>query len=227
MISLFVVVEGSTEAEFVKKILAPHLLAREVYASATIVGKVHAQRRGHHQRGGGAFEHWLEDIRRILGRDYRESLRVTTLFDLYGLPRRFPELDLHRTITDTNLRCDRLQAALANAVDHDRFIPYLQRHEFETLVLASLSSLAEFLDAKDDLQGIAQLEHALRDVMPEDVNDGRDTAPSKRLRAAIPGYEKPLHGPLAVEGTGLAVVRARCPRFDAWVRQLEQLGVGS
>jgi hypothetical protein len=183
---LRVIVEGQTEEQFVGDSLAPHLQNFGVHAAATIVGKLHAQRRGHRQRGGGRFQHWYEDIRRTLGEDRNDSLRVTTLFDLYGLPSDFPEFELHRTIADTNVRCDRFQAALANVVDDHRFISYLQRHEFEALVLASLPSLTRVLDANDDLAGVARLGQELRDTPPEDINDGQDTAPSKRLRRAIP-----------------------------------------
>jgi hypothetical protein len=56
---------------------------------------------------------------------------------------------------------------------------------------------------------------------PEDVDDGRDTAPSKRLLGHVPGYAKTVHGPLAVADMGLPVLRLRCPRFGAWLAQLE------
>ncbi|MBW2736989.1 MAG: DUF4276 family protein, partial [Deltaproteobacteria bacterium] len=60
----------------------------------------------------------------------------------------------------------------------------------------------------------------------ESVNDGKDTAPSKRLLRHIPGYNKALHGPLAVEHEGLQSLRASCPRFGAWLQTLERLGGG-
>ncbi len=147
MTRLIVVVEGPTEEAFVRHVLGPHLDARGVYTSATIAGKVVAQRRGQQDRGGGAFKTWLADVKRIMKRDRNADLRVTTLFDLHGLPRDFPDLEKHRQIRDTSRRCDALEAAWARAVNDPRFIPYLQRHEFEALVLAGLPSLAELLDA--------------------------------------------------------------------------------
>ena len=53
MTRLIVVVEGQTEAAFVREVLAPHLNALGVYTSATIVGKMIAHKRGHRERGGG------------------------------------------------------------------------------------------------------------------------------------------------------------------------------
>lgn len=60
---------------------------------------------------------------------------------------------------------------------------------------------------------------------PEAINDSEQTAPSKRLDAIFGGrYSKTEHGPLIAETIGLAVIRARCPRFDRWLRTLEALG---
>jgi hypothetical protein len=104
-----------------------------------------------------------------------------------------------------------------------RFIPYLQRHEFEALVLASVSALRYLLDADDDVKGLARLASTIRGLSPEDINDGASSAPSKRLLDCVPGYRKTLHGPEAVAATGMLGLRACCPRFDAWVSRLEAL----
>ncbi|MCA9621928.1 MAG: DUF4276 family protein [Myxococcales bacterium] len=220
---LVIVVEGQTEEAFVKQLLAPHLAAHGVYASTTIVGKLTAQKRGHRGRGGGHFRHWRKDIARILGGDSSGSLRVSTIFDLYGLPVDFPGLELHGADTDTARRCESLQDALAAEFDDPRLIPYLQRHEFESLVLASLPSLRAVLDAQDDLDGLTRLEASLVGTSPEDINDGKTTAPSKRLTAHVPGYRKTLHGPLVTSETGLSSLRRQCPRFHAWMTKLESL----
>jgi len=220
---LIIVVEGQTEEAFVKDVLKPHLDSCGVFTSATIVGKLVAQKRGHRNRGGGHWRHWHRDLQRILGGDRSDNLRVTTLFDLYGLPVDFPGLDEHGADLDTLRRCEALETSLGEVIGDLRFIPYIQRHEFEALVLASLSSLREVLDAEDDLAGLDALEAEIDDVPPEEVNDGEKTAPSKRLVARIPGFSKTLHGPLVTEDTGLTVLRERCPRFGAWIDRLETL----
>jgi len=224
MIRLIVVVEGQTEEAFIKDVLAPHLAAYSVYVSVTIVGKMTAHRRGHQGRGGGHFKHWRKDIERILGGDSGEDLRVTTLFDLYGLPEDFPGMSEHGLDPDTNRRCDMLQTALADTFSDRRLLPYLQRHEFEALVLASLTSLRLLLDAKDDIAGLDGLETNIAGKCPEDINDGLETSPSKRILTYIPGYNKTLHGPLAATGAGLSELRRLCPRFHAWMSCLESLG---
>lgn len=221
---LIVVVEGPTEEVFVKDVLAPHLVDHGVYATATLVGKEIARKRGHRDRGGGHFKHWRDDITRILSGDRGDGLRVTTLFDLYGLPDDFPGLDAHGADLDTLRRCEALERALGATVGDRRFMPYIQRHEFEALVLAALPSLEALFDAQDDLDGLAALQTEIKGLQPEDVNDGKATAPSKRLLQHIPGFSKTLHGPLAVEDAGVDALRERCPRFGGWLGLLEVLG---
>jgi len=59
----------------------------------------------------------------------------------------------------------------------------------------------------------------------EHINDDPMTAPSKRIISLIPAYEglKPSAGPDIAEYTGLAVIRSKCPHFDAWLTRLEAL----
>lgn len=220
-------VEGQTEEEFVNGVLKPHLRNHGVDTAATIVGTPRRRGSAPLNKGGGSWARWARDLRRILGEQHQASVRVTTLFDLYGLPADFPELELRGRDVDSVRRCQDLEAALAHAIDDRRLIPYLQRHEFEALVLASLGSLRLFLDDPEDLKGLDRLVDEVGEQPPEDVDDGETTAPSKRLRSQIPSYTKTVHGPMAIEKTGLAVVRARCPRFNTWLNRLENLSAAT
>ena len=60
-------------------------------------------------------------------------------------------------------------------------------------------------------------------VTPEDINDGPQTAPSKRVSAAMPVYQKTFHGPLIACAIGLDAMRGACPHFHAWLQKLEAL----
>lgn len=228
MIRLFIVVEGKTEERFVKRVLGPHLDALGVYTTCYTV----TTRRDPHTgakvgRGGGHWKHWLHDVKRVTTAQRGDDVRVTTLFDLYGLPEDFPELDQHARLPDTATRVARLEQAMATAVGDPRFIPYLQRHEMETLVLAVLDVLGTLLDTRKDIEGCARLAAEVGHLCPEDVNDGQHTAPSKRLAARIPAYDKAQHGPEALALAGLDEIRAACPRFHAWLTRLEQLASGA
>jgi hypothetical protein len=112
---------------------------------------------------------------------------------------------------------------MSQDLDDLRLVPNLMRHEFETLVLAALHELERQLEP-DQLRGLDALRTNLGAVAPEDVDDGANSAPSKRLALYIEGYRKLAHGVLALQAAGLQQLRAACPRFAAWVTGLEQLG---
>jgi hypothetical protein len=194
VIRLYVLVEGRTEEEFVKRVLEPHLRGFGVWTYPIIVQTKRA-RAGEKHKGGGDWAKWRRNLVVLSGEHPGSEVRFTTLFDLYGLPDHFPGLSEHGSLTDTNERAKRLEEAMAADIGDWRLIPYLQ--------------------------------HLLSSVAPEDVDDGESTAPSKRLAACIPGYQKTVHGPLAVETKGLVAIRKSCPRFDRWVASLERLSEGA
>lgn len=223
MIRLYIFVEGDTEEAFVRETLAPHLRARNVWAEPILVTTRRDRRTGAKlNRGGGSWKNWLKDLTILIRSQRGADVRITTMFDLYGLPKDFPgpALKVARNIT---VRIESLEAAMAEAVGDFRFIPYLQCHEFEALVLAGLDELPALLSDEKARAGVEELRASIGALGPEDVNDGRDTAPSKRLLRYVPGYRKTLMGPLVTEACGLAALRAKCPRFDAWVQKLEGL----
>jgi len=77
------------------------------------------------------------------------------------------------------------------------------------------------LDTPSQLE---QLHHIRRQYpTPEHINDGENTAPSKRLNALYSHYDKVLHGSLISEAIGLNKLRQECPHFDKWVLKLENL----
>jgi hypothetical protein len=224
---LIVAVEGQTEDNFVRRILQPHLWGFGISVSATIVGKAKAAARGNSgkgARGGGCYADWERDIRNCLKDNPSPDFRLTTLFDLYGLPDDFPGRDRIASDHCQVDRCNRLEQAMAERIDDWRFIPYLQLHEFEALVMACLPDLESLYDAPDQLAGLAMLQAEVAALQPEEINDSKETAPSKRLERLIPGYRKKNDGPDAVEKAGLYHVRSQCPRFNAWLSPLEGLG---
>lgn len=224
MIRLYVIVEGDTEQEFVKQCLAPHFDAMSVWTTPIEVTTKRDRKTGRKlSQGGGHWKHWRKDICTVL-RSNAADLRVTSLFDLYGLPEDFPRLSEHAAERNTVRRADLLESAMSEDLEDRRFIPYVQRHEFEALVLSGLEHLREQLVDADARAGLDALRAELGNTPPEDVNDGPETAPSKRLLARVPGYGKKAHGPLVTAKIGIDGLKHRCPRFGAWVRSLEALG---
>ena len=224
---LIFAVEGRTEDNFVRNSLRDHLWGIGLDSSSTTVGKAKAAARGNSGRGvrgGGCYADWEKDIRNCLKDNPSRDVRLTTLFDLYGLPDDFPMRDRIASDHSQAERCDRLQLVLADKINDWRFIPYIQLHEFEALVMACLPFLESLYDDHEQLNGLASLQIEVASLQPEEINDSRDTAPSKRLLRHIPDYRKATDGPDAIHNAGLALVRNHCPRFDAWIKRLESLG---
>ena len=60
---------------------------------------------------------------------------------------------------------------------------------------------------------------------PEHINDGRETAPSKRILELHPGYAKVVEGNTAAGEVSLARMTLECQHFAGWLRRLETLAL--
>lgn len=225
MTRLIVVCEGYSEESFVKKVLAPHLALHDVYATPTIVGTSRGPA-GHKRRGGGHWKQWGSDLERLVRRQTPSGAWVTTMFDLYGLPRDFPDRSAIHSARTPDEKVQLAHVAILRAMQGvpgaHRLLPHVQCYEFEALVLAALDTVELWLDDPVDHRGLAGLRRELGETPPEEVNDGLETAPSKRLMKWIPSYDKILFAEF-LELADMVVLKARCPRFGAWVCQLESL----
>lgn len=148
------------------------------------------------------------------------------MFDLYGLHDGFPgwdEAEKQRHILRERIQI--LGRAFAADVGDRRFIPHIQFHEFETILLCDPNHFA--LVYEEGSAGIAALQTAVATAAsPELVNDGASTAPSKRIIGVLPRYEddKTTIGVELAECVGIDKTRFLCPHFDYWLKTLETLG---
>ena len=222
-IRLHCIVEGQTEETFVNQVLRPYLAGLSIWADARCV--LTSRRGGVEYRGGFRnYEQPRRDIVSWLRDDPNQDARFTTAFDLYGLPPKFPGYAEAQHNQDPYESVRTLEEALRDDIADRRFVPYLQLHEFEALLLAEPEQLAT--QFPDRPVGIANLVAAAHQAgNPELINDGPDTAPSKRIIAQIPGYRgrKASAGPIVAEKIGLANLRARCRHFGEWIDRLEAL----
>ena len=217
MAKVLILVEGQTESEFVDLVLAPYLEEFKVYAIPTILVTKWVKAGNHFRGGVTSYAKVAADVRRLL-RDTNAAL-VTTMIDYYGLPANFPGLD-SRPNGDCYARVAHVEDAFRKDISHNRFMPYLSLHEFESLIFTApeeCSFVFAGTDAAARLQKIADGYGS-----PEEINEGRDTAPSKRILAVFPQYQKILHGQTATREIGLTQLRAKCPHFSKWVERLEK-----
>jgi len=212
-----ILVEGQTEQAFVRDLIRPHLhtLGLDLIPTVLTTRRVKS---GADFKGG--ISHYAQVDREVhlLLRD-SSAVVVTTLFDYYGLPGDFPGMSDR---PDGPGRADHVEHAFKSAIGHPRFDPHLVLHELEALAFADPAATAAALGQPR----LAAELTAIRDRAggPEAINEGRDTAPSRRLAKLHPPYVKLLHGPRCLSGAGLVKIRAACPRFDGWLRRLEGLG---
>jgi hypothetical protein len=226
VIRLNFVVEGQTEETFVRDVLAPHLAVHHVVCTVRRVETGRRKLGPRHERvfRGGLleYERAKRDLLAWMRQDTNDDARFTTMFDLYALPDTFPKFADAKLKVDPYERVAVLEGALACDVEPYRFIPYVQLHEFEALLFADASGFATQFPGEDD--GVAALVQVANEFAnPELINDGAETAPSKRVEGALPAYRKPVAGPLIAAAIGLPGIRDACPHFDEWLATLERL----
>ena len=222
MIRLHITAEGQTEQRFANTVLAPHLCLYEVMVDARCVLTSRNKRQGREYRGGlVTYAKAKKDIQNWLKEDNYPECRFTTMFDLYALPQDFPGYDEAREQPDAFQKVAMLEAWLKEDIGDDRFLPYIQLHEFEALILADPQQLDwEYLENDE---AIINLVSMVGDNNPELINNGPETAPSKRILKEIPEYDKATAGPAVAEKIGIPKLREKCRHFHEWLSTLEQL----
>lgn len=209
---LAITVEGQTERAFVRLLLTEHLRNYGVETFPILLGS--GQRKG--AVGGDV------SVKRLAGEMIyllRSFDAVTSLVDYYGFRKKgratVEELEakVRKAIGERVRRPERAK----------NLIPYIQLHEFEALLFSEVGCFGDLENVPD---GVVEVLRQVRERFetPEDIDDGRATAPSKRILAAIPDYDKVAHGSEVARCIGLPGIRAKCLRFDRWVRLLEALG---
>ena len=213
---LHLLVEGQTEELVARDAIDPYLSTEDIAVTWSI-NKTKRPAGGPTYKGGvTSWPKILNEIRLLLG---DTSITVlTTLFDYYAFPADAAGMASrpHGSPFD---RVEHVEHAIAEAVSCERFLPHLVLHEIEAWVLADCTRLGDLMG---DPSGATQLARIVeQESGPEMVNDGAQTAPSKRILAAYPQYLKTSDGPLVIADTGLDSIRRCCPHTDQWFTNIE------
>jgi hypothetical protein len=221
---LNMIVEGQTEETFVHAVLEGPLAQRGVWVGVRCVETSRDKRRGRIYRGGILrYARARSDLIRWMKEDQQGDVHFTTMFDLYALPDDFPGYAEARPLAGRQ-RVAALEAAFRVDIGHPRFLPYLQLHEFEALLFCDPSKFDWAFIEHDE--AIARLTTVAAGWgSPEEINDGEDTAPSKRIIREVPEYAflKASAGPLIASKIGLPLLRQKCAHFREWLERLEAL----
>src|SRR5580658_188916 len=177
MQKLHILVEGQTEEVIVNNVIGPYLSSGDLYVTTSILKtKQPAGGQSAHTGGVTSWTKIFREIRLLLG-DTSTTL-VTTLVDYYGFPHDAPGM-ADRPVGSPYIRVAHVEKSLADAVGSGRFLPHLVLHEIEAWVLAGCSHLADLFGNSSETAQLAQVVAA--ESGPEMVDDGVDTAPSKRI----------------------------------------------
>ena len=209
---LVFIVEGDTEVCFIQKFLIPYFY-RKGYTNTMHAQKIVTNRKLNKRGGNVSFEYLKNDVMRVAASG---NVLITTLLDFFRLPTDFPNftLDSHR-ISEIE---DAMKRELRDVVATSCFLPYIQRHEMESLMFTNMDGFEIVVDNEEQL---AQLQSIIDEYPnPEDIDGGPETAPSKRLMNIFP-YSKTTDGELILEMLDIDDIREKCPRFNQWVERLE------
>ena len=207
---LYIVVEGQTEQEFVNTMLRPWLNGYAIYDITPVLIKTSKYGRGGHVNAG----HFLNTINGLLKETDDINLVVSTFVDFYRIPSNMPGYANAMRQKNSIMQVSALENELSQAVNDWRFIPYIQRHEFEALVFSSNAGFEKYC-SENQFSQTASIVGSYDN--PEDINSSPETAPSKRLLSLIPDYDKVLLGNVLALEVGMKTILDRCPRFASWV----------
>jgi len=219
--AVYIICEGRTEEEFVTGILRPYFNMHKIHDIRAILMTTSKGFKG----GDIKYQRLKFNIEKLLQTE--NDILVTTFIDFFRLKNDFPNYEASLDVFNKTQRVKFLEESLSEAINHPRFIPYIQLHEFEGLLFSSKEGFEFLPDLKPN-----NLESLLLAVTekenPEELNDGELTAPSKRLEKLIPGYDKnkPFFGGIIAEINTIDTVLRRCKRFNNWVETLIEKASG-
>lgn len=209
MTLLVVICDGETEEGFCKHVLKPHL-------SLCGYADVRPQKNSKY-----AYASIRNDVGESLKQFRRSPVVVSTMHDLYKLPKGFPNHDpakLNKSYPTSYV--EMLERAYEADIGDSRFVAYVQLYEFETLLFADVDAFLTMFERAD--KAVRELKKSVRKFKSiEHIDDGEPTSPSHRIKEFFPRYNKRTHGVEIARRIGLPKLREKCPHFDAWLRRLE------
>ena len=224
---VYIVVEGPTEQTFVRDVLAPKMANKSIFLYPILIGKPG------HKGGDVRFERAINDIGNFLKQ--RSDTYISTMFDYFRIDSNWPgknEINqkgqsgvslsaIDKATIIENATHKKIVEIFSEYNSENRFISYIEMHEFEALLFSDTDILANKLEIN-----VSKIKEIIDeyDNCPEEINDNPDKAPSKRLEALSIGYRKVAMGKSISEAIGIKNIRTQCPNFNKWLTKLEQLG---
>jgi len=216
MKKILILAEGQTEEKFIKEVLVPYFENKFTYIVPIIISTSRKKSGSKYKGGVVSFGQVKSELLKLLT-DTSASM-VTTMIDYYGLDNSFPGKDSIKFHNDLYEKIRFLESCFSNEIKHPKFYPYYQLHEFETLLFSDQESFTSVLKNTDEIQSI--FKHFTN---PEEINDNKETAPSKRILKIYPKYQKVTDGIIISKKIGLEKMRQKCSHFNNWIISMEKI----
>ncbi|HOY07500.1 MAG TPA: DUF4276 family protein [Saprospiraceae bacterium] len=210
---LIIIVEGQTEEEFVNQSLRPWLNQKGIYDIRAIKIRTSSSVKG----GNANYQKFKNEILRLLNQ--QKDVLITSFFDFFRLPTSFPGYDEMQRVLNVEHKITILETSMGEDINSERFVPYIQLHEFESLLFTKIHGFKSLpqLHASQ----IADLNAIIESYPnPELINNNPSTSPSKRILKIYPSYEKVLHGNYILLENTFEAILLKCPRFSNWINIL-------
>lgn len=102
--------------------------------------------------------------------------------------------------------------------DGKLFFPYIELHEFEAMLFSDVTKLEETYFEYD----LTALKECVKlQSNPELINNGPETAPSKRIINCINCFDKANTGVDVLEKIGIENISEKCRHFAEWMKCIE------
>lgn len=221
-----VVVEGQCERDFLQSVVAPVLGSKNIFLTAAVIGKPG------HKGGNVTFARLLKDVENFFSQGNCHA--VSMMIDYFRLHPQWPgmpeltqcmqagaSLTLQQKAQALNTATlQAIQQALPQVENvEQRFIPYIQMHEYEALLFSEQQTLAQCLGVEE-----TKVQSVLAQYKtPEHINTNPQRTPAKQIENLIRPrqYRKRRQGIAIAQKVGLYAMRQQCQLFDAWVERLE------
>ncbi len=211
MTRIAISVEGPTEMEFCKKVLTPFFRNHNIEMIPVTIC-TSKDKCGRKSKGGSVnIDRIKSEVSKLLpSHDY-----VTTFYDFYGFSK-------HPT---DNI--EELEKKLFELFSNTKFVPYIQKYEFETLLFSKPEYYEEYFGDSKLTEKMRQIIAEFQDDI-ETINDSPHTAPSKRIEKLFDemgeSYDKVFYGEGFAGDIGIDSIRKRAKRFNSWIEKIIRLG---
>ena len=221
MIRVYVLCEGQTEESFVKKLLCDMFFSKGI-ALIPIICETKRERSGLKHKGGVSTYGKIRKELVALCKSH-PSEYVTMMFDYYALPHDTPSFD-NMPAGSAYDKVAYLENAIFQDIDTSNFLPNIILYEFEGLLFSSPDAFS-YCGLPES--AVVELRN-VRDffVTPESINDGVDTAPSKRIMSIHPSYNKLVDGVNIARSIGIDKIMSECVHFCSWIERIAKLSNG-